>query len=284
MDTITIRELELFCNHGVFEEENILGQKFLVSAKLFLDLCPAGEDDELTHSVHYGEVCYMIKDFMEEHTFQLIEAAAEQLARHLLIEIERLEEVELEVCKPWAPIGLPLNNVSVCIRRGWHRAYLSLGSNMGDRLMFLEDAVATLEADPCCHVLDATEWMETEPYGEVEQEDFLNGCVELRTLYDPYKLLSKLHEIENEAGRERKVHWGPRTLDIDILLYDDQVISTKELTVPHADMHNRAFVLEPMAKLAPWKRHPLLHLTMKELLDELNKKRDTERQRDTEYE
>ncbi len=275
LDKIEIRDLQIFANHGVFEEETALGQKFLVSATLYASTRKAGETDNLIDTIHYGQICHVIREFLIRNTFQLIEAAAEQLAKHLLVETPRLEAVDLEIKKPWAPIGLPLEYVSVQISRGWHTAYISLGSNMGDKRMYLEDAVATLEGDRCCQVLQVTDWMETEPYGGVEQDNFLNGCMELRTIYSPKKLLETLQAIESQAGRERKIHWGPRTLDLDILLYDDVIIDTKELTVPHIDMHNREFVLAPMAQLAPWRRHPLFHKTMKELYEELkqNEKR-----------
>ncbi len=272
LDRIEIRDLQVFGNHGVLEEENVLGQKFLVSATLYTDTRKAGEEDSLVNTIHYGDICYVIRDFMRENTFQLIEAAAEHLARHLLIETEGLEAIDLEIKKPWAPIALPLDYVSVKISRGWHRAYISLGSNIGDRMMYLEDAVATLEADRNCQVIQVTDWIETKPYGGVEQEDFLNGCMELRTVYSPDKLLEVLQDIEQQAGRERKIHWGPRTLDLDILLYDDLVIDSKRLTIPHMDMHNREFVLAPMTQIAAWRRHPLFHKTMKELYEELQQK------------
>lgn len=279
-DKILINGLEVFGNHGVFEEENVLGQKFIVSAELRTRTRKAGETDELLHTIHYAEVCHTIEEFMQTHTFRLIEAAAEQLARELLTTYEGLESLLLEIKKPWAPIGLPLKYVSIQIERGWHTVYLSLGSNMGDKQMYLEDAVSTLEADPCCRVIQVTDWMETAPYGGVEQDDFLNGCMELRTIYDPDKLLEVLHEIEDAAGRERKIHWGPRTLDLDILLYDDLVIDTKELIIPHVDLHNRDFVLAPMTQIAGWRRHPLFHKTMKELYAELLAKTTGKEQQD----
>lgn len=114
-----------------------------------------------------------------------------------------------------------------------------------------------------------SELLETEPYGEVEQDRFLNGALKLWTTFGPKELLERLHEIEQEAGRERLIHWGPRTLDLDILLYDDEVIGENELCIPHVDMQNRQFVLEPMVEIAPYKRHPVYGKTMKELLEDL---------------
>ena len=155
------------------------------------------------------------------------------------------------------------------ISRGWHTAYIALGSNMGDKEGYLRGAVEKLNEKPDCQVLQVSDFLITEPYGGVEQDDFLNGALVLRTLLSPEELLERLHEIEQEAHRERVVHWGPRTLDLDILLYDDLVLDTPDLHIPHIELHKRDFVLIPLAQLAPWKRHPLLGKTMAELLDNL---------------
>ena len=101
------------------------------------------------------------------------------------------------------------------------------------------------------------------------QDDFLNACLELDTLVTPEELLDVMHEIEQEAGRERLIHWGPRTLDLDIIFYDDIVYDTPELHIPHIDMQNRDFVLNPLAELCPAYRHPLLKKTVEELKNAL---------------
>lgn len=268
-DKIKIKNLEVFCNHGVFPEENTLGQKFLVSAELFTDTRAAGLNDELANSIHYGDVSHRIKEFMQENTFKLIETAAEKLAMDLLLHVENLQSLRLEIKKPWAPVGLPLETVAVEIERGWHTAYIAMGSNMGDKREYLDSAVKTLNIIPGCRVAGTSDFIVTRPYGVTEQDEFLNGVLRLHTLFTPQELLEKLNEIEAEAGRERIQRWGPRTLDLDILLYDDLVLDTQSLHIPHIDMHNRDFVLDPLSQIAPYKRHPVLNKTIEQLRGEL---------------
>lgn len=266
LDKIHIKNLEVFGNHGVFPEENKLGQKFLVNAVLYTSTREAGKTDDLTKSIHYGEVSHFITKYMMEHTFQLIESVAEQLAEALLLQFEHLKWIDLEIQKPWAPIGLPLESVSVEISRGWHETFIATGSNLGDRGEYIRKGIEALAACKECVVEKESQLIVTEPYGVTDQPEFLNGMLQVRTLLSPVELLHKLNEIEAAAHRKRKIHWGPRTLDLDIIFYDNQIIDTPQLTVPHVDMQNRQFVLKPLAELAPWYRHPILGKTVKELL------------------
>lgn len=266
MDKIIIKDLEVYANHGVLKEENILGQKFLVSAELSVNTRKAGITDALELSVDYGRVCKFIHQFMKENTYHLIEAVAEHLSLALFAHFDLIKSVKLCIKKPWAPIGLPMDYVAVEIERSWHRTYVALGSNMGDKLMYLENAVKAIENDVNCKLLKISDIIVTEPYGPVEQDDFLNGCMMIDTLYTPQELLRFLQRLEQEANRVREVHWGPRTLDLDILLYDDLVTSDDELTIPHPEMHKRAFVLEPLKQIAPNAIHPLLHQRIRDMV------------------
>ena len=128
-------------------------------------------------------------------------------------------------------------------------AYLSLGSNLGDRLVYLREALKSLERQPHI-VLDAVSSVyETDPVGMIEQPAFLNVVIRLKTSLEPYDLLHICQEIEDQFQREREIHWGPRTLDIDLLTYDDLTLATPELSLPHPRMHEREFVQIPLKEL-----------------------------------
>lgn len=268
-DEIRIERLEVFAHHGVYAQETEEGQIFYVNATLYTDVGPAGRTDDLERTVNYGTVCRFITDWMQEHTCLLLEAVAERLAAALLLAYGSLSALDLEIQKPHAPIRLPFGNVSVKVHRGWHRAYVAVGSNLGDREGYVAGAVRALEEHPLMVVKKVSETIVTEPYGGVEQGDFLNGALEIETLLNPMELLAALQEIEAAAGRERKLRWGPRTLDLDILFYDRLRYDSADLTIPHADLENRAFVLRPMTDIAPSFRHPISGKTMAALLREL---------------
>ena len=269
LDEIRIRGLRIFAHHGVFQEETRLGQTFVVNATLYTSTRKGGWMDSLEDTISYADVCLFLTDYLQKNTWKLLEAAVEHTCRALLQKFPLLRKVELELEKPSAPIPLPFDSVSVRVIRGWHRCFVALGSNLGDKQAYLDGAVEALRTDPCIRLTRISTYLVTAPYGGVEQDDFLNGAVELETLYDPQELLDRLHEIEQNANRERLIHWGPRTLDLDILFYDDLVQDDPSLTVPHPDMQNRDFVLRPMAELAPNFLHPVFHKTIGQLLKEL---------------
>lgn len=269
MDQIIIRDLQVYAHHGVYQQETEKGQNFLVSAMLETDTRAAGMTDDLGLSTNYGVVCRFLNAYFTEHTFKLIETAAERTAEALLLQFPRVRAVVMEVKKPEAPIPLPFGMVSVKIRRGWQRAYIACGSNIGDRKAHLDAAVAALRGDERCRVIRVSDWIETTPYGDVVQADYLNGVIAIDTLYPPEVLLSRLQEIERTEARERRERWGPRTLDLDILLYEGVVLEEEKLTIPHRDMKNRDFVLKPLAQIAPYEKHPVLGKCVLELLEEV---------------
>jgi len=130
-------------------------------------------------------------------------------------------------------------------------AYLSLGANLGDRKAMLEAALRGLEGSGQVRVVKASSVYETEPIGYVGQPWFYNLAAEIETDLDPDALLTLTKQVERELNRTREIHWGPRTIDIDILLYDDLVTNGNRLTLPHPEMAGRRFVLEPLVEIAP---------------------------------
>lgn len=270
MDRIKITNLKVFAHHGVFPEETRDGQDFYVNAELYLDCRPAGKTDDLSRSVNYGEVSHFITEFLQKNTYLLIESAVEQLAEAILLRFSLLEKVVIELCKPQAPIGLPFENVSVTVERGWHTVYLAVGSNMGEKEKYIENGIEELRNNKFIQVEKVSTLLITSPYGGVEQDDFVNGALKIKTLLTPQELLKELHKIEQNANRVREIHWGPRTLDLDIIFYDKLVYEDEDLILPHVDMQNRNFVLEPLMELCPNYRHPVLGKTIAELNADLN--------------
>lgn len=143
-------------------------------------------------------------------------------------------------------------------------AYVALGANLGDRAVSLRAAIEQLGA---LGVVEAVSpFFDTAPVGYTEQPRFLNAVARLRTNLPPRDLLRGLLEIEAALGRVRTIRWGPRVIDLDLLLYDDAIIDTPDLVVPHPRLHERRFVLEPLAALAPDLAHPVLKRTVSALL------------------
>ena len=146
----------------------------------------------------------------------------------------------------------------------FHTAYLALGSNLGDKEANLRRALELVQQRGV-EVVKTSSFICTEPYGVTDQPQFLNGVCEVRTSLEPLALLQTLLEIEQEMGRVRLRHWGERNIDLDLLLYEDVVMDTPELILPHPDMQNRDFVLLPLAEIAPELVHPILQKSIEEL-------------------
>lgn len=272
MDKICIDDLKIFARHGVFEHENINGQNFYVSAVMYVDTERAGIHDSLEDSVDYGSVSLLIRKVMTGNTYKLIETAAQAVATAVLSNFSLVEKIEVEIRKPEAPVPMEFRSVSVRIERSWHTAVIAFGSNIGDSRGYITGAINALENSPYIKNLLPSQLMVTKPYGYTDQSDFLNGAAICKTILSPHGLLDLLHDIENEAGRKREIHWGPRTLDLDIIFYDDITMNDPDLIIPHADMHNRSFVLAPIAQIAPDYRHPVFGKTVRELLREVKAK------------
>lgn len=145
-----------------------------------------------------------------------------------------------------------------------HTAFVALGSNLGDREANLNRAVELLKQHRV-DVVKVSTFIETEPYGVTDQPRFLNGACMVKTELEPLELLRLLLSVEKEMGRVRLRHWGERNIDLDLLLFEDVLMDTEELRLPHPDMANRDFVMLPLAELVPDLKHPILQKTMLEL-------------------
>ncbi|MCL2873773.1 MAG: 2-amino-4-hydroxy-6-hydroxymethyldihydropteridine diphosphokinase [Defluviitaleaceae bacterium] len=270
MDKILIDGLEIFANHGALEAEKALGQKFIVSAELFLDLKSAGKSDDLSKTVNYSEICADITNIIQGETYNLIETCAEKIASHILSLYSRIKGVTVTVEKPWAPIGQCVRNLSVQISRNWNKAYLGLGSNMGDSEFTLDSAIKKLKSDDL-KILRSSSYYKTKPISDIPQDDYLNCVIEIETTLSPNELISHTLQIESELGRERLIPLAPRTIDIDILAYDDMISDDNEIILPHPRMQDRLFVLVPFCELNPYYVHPLLNQRMVDLKNQLEK-------------
>jgi 2-amino-4-hydroxy-6-hydroxymethyldihydropteridine diphosphokinase len=150
-----------------------------------------------------------------------------------------------------------------------HLAYIGFGSNLGNRIENCKNAIESLETLPNCILLKTSSFYESEPIGLVEQPSFINGVILLETAKDAHSLLRQMLAIETSFGRMRTLNWGPRTIDLDLLFFDDQIIETPELSVPHPFLHERRFVLLPLNEISPGFHHPSLGKTVGELLADL---------------
>ena len=269
-DFIEVKNMKVFAHHGVFEREKIVGQDFYLNAKVYLDTRKAGLTDKLEDTVNYDLICTYLKEVFAEKQFDTIEAAAEYTLQEIIVNFPMVEAMELEVRKPHAPVKYAPQDISVTIYREWHTVYLSFGSNVGDPETHINESIILLKTPYAIRNMRSSELFLSKPYGPVEQNDFVNGCLELETYMNPEELLAFIHEIEDYFERDRSIHWGPRPIDLDIVFWDDDIYNSKTLTIPHVDMENRMFVLEPLSKLCPNLRHPVWGKTVAQLKQELS--------------
>ena len=163
MDYITIKNLKIFAHHGVFEQETENGQNFYVNAKLYVDMERAGTTDALDDAVNYGEVCLFLESFLKEHTYKLLEKAVTETMQAVLVQFPAVNGLELELSKPQAPIPLSFETVSVTRSLFWHKVYLGIGSNLGDKKEFMDQAVEKIKLDQAFRKLRTSDWIVTEP-------------------------------------------------------------------------------------------------------------------------
>jgi dihydroneopterin aldolase/2-amino-4-hydroxy-6-hydroxymethyldihydropteridine diphosphokinase len=256
MDRILVDDLRLLTVIGALPHEREAAQPLRVDLSIGVDLRDAGTSDELDDTVNYGLVAERIVELGESTKHVLLERLATDVA-DLVLGFDRVEEVDVTLTKLRPPVPTPVGTTAVRIVRTRaeaevpplrsHEAIVALGSNLGDREGYLRAAVAELG-----NVVAMSQVYETEPIGGPDAQDaYLNMVVKVDTSLDPFAFLRRCQRIEAGALRQRVVHWGPRTLDVDILFFDEMAIATPELIVPHPRIGERRFVLVPLAEVAP---------------------------------
>jgi dihydroneopterin aldolase/2-amino-4-hydroxy-6-hydroxymethyldihydropteridine diphosphokinase len=255
-DRIEINGIRAVTIVGALEHEREIPQPLEIDVSFDVDLRDAGRSDELGDTVHYGLVADRIVAVVEESKDILLERLVARIADEVLA-FDRVDAVDVRLVKVRPPISVDAVNTAVCIRRTRadteipvhtaRRAYVALGSNLGDRIGFLRFGVRELGK-----VTAMSNVYETEPVGGPDDQGaYLNMVVEVETSLDPFAFLRRCQRIEAAALRQRIVHWGPRTLDVDIVLFDETSIVSDELTIPHPRFSERTFVLAPLSDIAP---------------------------------
>jgi dihydroneopterin aldolase/2-amino-4-hydroxy-6-hydroxymethyldihydropteridine diphosphokinase len=250
-DRIEVRGLRVRGRHGVLDTERRDGQEFLIDAVLGVDTRRAAASDDLTQTVDYAALSERLAGIVAGEPVRLIETLAERLAQACLAE-PAVRDVQITVHKPHAPVGRPFGDISVTIsRERRNRLVLALGSNLGDRLGTLQRAVDALAGTPGIDIMAVSPVYETAPVGGPEQPDYLNAVVVAETSRAAGDILRCAQAIEAAAQRRRDVRWGPRTLDIDVIVYGDEMSDDPALSLPHPRAHERAFVLAPWRDADP---------------------------------
>ncbi|MBI4934836.1 MAG: 2-amino-4-hydroxy-6-hydroxymethyldihydropteridine diphosphokinase [Actinobacteria bacterium] len=256
MDRVLIDDLRVLTVIGALPHEREIAQPLRIDLSIGLDLRNAGRSDELNDTVHYGLVCERVAEMCRDSKDILLERLAAKIA-DVVLEFDLVEVVDVTLTKLRPPIAEEVQSTSVVITRSRaeaaappledHEVIVALGSNLGDREGYLRFAVAELG-----NVVAMSQVYETEPIGGPDgQGAYLNMVVKVQTSLDPYAFIRRCQRIEANALRQRVVHWGPRTLDVDMLFYDDVHIDSERLTVPHPRINERRFVLTPLSEVAP---------------------------------
>jgi dihydroneopterin aldolase/2-amino-4-hydroxy-6-hydroxymethyldihydropteridine diphosphokinase len=268
-DRIELSGVRLVIPVGVLPEEHARMQPVEIDVVMEVDMSVSGRTDRLEGTVDYGAVIARIEQILTTNHHQLLERAATVVAEDILRDA-KVSAVEVCVRKLRPPVPQDVAHTAARIRRertmsstvsaghavadapgpgsSIQRAYLALGSNLGDRLGYLRLALDDLNVQ----VVARSRVYETDPIGGPGgQGAFLNMVIAVDTPLDPYALLRRCRAIETAARRVRAERNGPRTLDVDVLLYEGTAIVSDELTIPHPRMYERRFVLEPLADIAP---------------------------------
>lgn len=254
MDHLRLCDMEIYGYTGCLPEEKENGQIFVISIDMGFEHIPGAITDDLDGTVNYAALYDVIHERVSTSKGNLIENLAWNIAGDVLDFSDLPDTVTVTVSKPNAPVEAKFRTMETSITRSRirsfpHTAAVGVGTNIGDRYSNLMTAISLLRQSG--HVVDmnVSPIYETTPVGYDDQQDFLNLCVSFKTDLEPIKLLDLLQSIENQQHRVRIIKNGPRSIDLDLLLYDDLTIDSERLVVPHPRMYQRAFVLKPLTDL-----------------------------------
>jgi dihydroneopterin aldolase/2-amino-4-hydroxy-6-hydroxymethyldihydropteridine diphosphokinase len=278
MDKILITGVAVWGKHGVFSFEREQPQPFTLDMEIWADISKSCISDNLSDTINYADIYNIIKNVVETQSFMLIERLSYVIIEKVFSYDMRIQKIRIRTVKNKAPLEGQVDGVGVEIEKsrdpawsqdtygkvsieksetavntkteanGEYKAVLSLGSNIGDRKQNIQKALEIL-ANSNCTILNKSKLYETTPVGYINQEKFYNAAILVKTLLNPFELLTKIREIENTLGRKKTIKWGPRTIDIDIIAYEGCIINTEKLTLPHKEYTQRTFVLKTLADI-----------------------------------
>ena len=253
-DHIYIRGLRVMGLVGVLPAERLAPQPLQIDLDMEVDLALPGVTDDLNDTANYGAIADAVAECVRASSDILLERLIARIA-DCVLSFDHVLVAHVTLSKLHPPIDEDIDCTAVSVTRSRqasrssvsHRAIISLGTNLGDRVGHLQFAL-----DHIPQVVALSQVFETDPVGGPDgQGPYLNMVIEIETTLDPYALLRFLNNIETQSNRERLVRWGPRTLDLDILFYDNITINDELLTIPHPRLYERRFVLQPLSEIAP---------------------------------
>ena len=255
---IIIRNLKIFAYHGVHDFEKNNGQNFIINIIININKIPGFHTDNIQDTINYSDIIKLVNKTVTENKYNLIEKLAEIISEQIFLNFKSVISIEITVKKPDIKKNLDFDYVAVKIKRyrnlnnnlksnSKKRAILALGSNLGDRVNYLNSAIEAIKKLPDTEILKISKFHETEPLTsntnnqDINNKD-INCCVEIQTSYSPEMLMGMCLGIESAHNRTREYKWCPRTLDIDILTYENEIRNSEYLTLPHPCMHERDFI------------------------------------------
>lgn len=250
-DRIFVSNLCIQGHHGVNEEERILGQKFFVDIEVRMDARPAATQDDYEKAICYATLCDIAQKVSDAGPYRLIETLAEKIIDAILEHFQSARAVKVAVRKPGAPIAASFETVGVELERHRQQSVgFSFGSNVGEKSSQIRAALAFLEAVPGIEISKISSLYKTPPWGNEDQDWFVNACAIGTTSLTPHEILRACKEIEVQLGRVPGERWGPRLIDIDLLFLGDETLKSIALSLPHPELFNRAFVVIPLEEIA----------------------------------